>query len=473
MSTSQRLISAAELSQTRLARYNSRKRVNQIALTLSLAAMLFGLAPAVQAAYSEVAASLGNRGVGAGMRHGQSRTRRLLVVAQVALSLVLLAGAGLFTRTLVNLNAVDPGFRAERLLKFSVVPMMSGYTEERSQTFFRDLRARLAAIPGVESVGAANPGPFTNSESAGSVTVEGYHARPGEDSGASLHAISAGYFKTIGARIVAGRELTDADEQSGQKLVLINEAFAKKYFSGTSPLGRRVAIGGGTPDREVVGVVGDVKQAGLDTPPRPEFYVPFEQERGWPADLAVRTAVDPLSMLQAIRRESDVYVMLLTARSEETDRVVGLTVGADDYLTKPFSPREVVARVKAAVRREMMHQNESAVGAPAATAPTEVLDFEDLTIDRMRRHVEHHAQPIHLSALEFDLLAAMASAPGRVWSRPQLLEKVWGYDFFGDERVVDVHIRSLRKALGDDANDPRVIATVRGVGYRFIPEPPA
>jgi DNA-binding response OmpR family regulator len=183
--------------------------------------------------------------------------------------------------------------------------------------------------------------------------------------------------------------------------------------------------------------------------------------------------LDGLDVLRRIRQESAVHVILVTARAEETDKIIGLGVGADDYVTKPFSPREVVARVKAAVRREMMHQNESAVGAPAATAPTEVLDFEDLTIDRMRRHVEHHAQPIHLSALEFDLLAAMASAPGRVWSRPQLLEKVWGYDFFGDERVVDVHIRSLRKALGDDPNDPHVIATVRGVGYRFIPEPPA
>jgi predicted permease len=270
----------------------------------ALAAMLFGLAPAVQAAYSEVAASLGNRGVGAGMRHGQSRTRRLLVVAQVALSLVLLAGAGLFTRTLVNLNAVDPGFRAERLLKFSVVPMMSGYTEERSQTFFRDLRARLAAIPGVESVGAANPGPFTNSESAGSVTVEGYHARPGEDSGASLHAISAGYFKTIGARIVAGRELTDADEQSGQKLVLINEAFAKKYFSGTNPLGRRVAIGGGTPDREVVGVVGDMKRNGLREDAREVLYYPYAQrERGTPMlTYYVRLAGDEGAVTAAIRR---------------------------------------------------------------------------------------------------------------------------------------------------------------------------
>ena len=171
--------------------------------------------------------------------------------------------------------------------------------------------------------------------------------------------------------------------------------------------------------------------------------------------------IDGLEVLRRLRAFSDVYVVLLTARTEEVDKLVGLGVGADDYVTKPFSPREVAARVKAVLRRDR--------GQPARDQ--NVLRFDGLTIDRDGREVDSDGTPVPLSTLEFDLLAALADAPGRVFSRRQLLERVWGYDFYGDERVVDVHIRSLRARLGDDANDPRLIATVRGVGYKFIGQP--
>ncbi len=171
--------------------------------------------------------------------------------------------------------------------------------------------------------------------------------------------------------------------------------------------------------------------------------------------------IDGLEVLRRLRQFSEVYVILVTARSEEVDKLVGLGVGADDYITKPFSPREVTARVKAVLRRER-------------TAPTDAgrsLSFEGLSIDRDKREVDANGRVVSLSTLEFDLLAALAEAPGRVFSRRQLLESVWGYDFYGDERVVDVHIRTLRALLGDDAGDPRLIATVRGVGYKFIGTP--
>ncbi len=270
----------------------------------AITAILFGLAPAVHAAFSALVPALANRGVGGGMRSGHSRMRRTLVVAQVALSLVLLAGAGLFARTLANLGAVDPGFRAERLVKFTVAPMMSGYNPPRCSAFFRDLRARLAAMPGIRSVGAANPGPFTNADNAGNITVEGYHARPDEDPGASLHAVSAGFFKTIGARIVAGRELTEADELAGRKLILVNEAFVKRYYSGTNPLGRHVAIGSGTPDREIIGVVRNLKHAGLRDEPKATVFYPYEQGRDRTAILTyfVRTGGDEGATGAAIRR---------------------------------------------------------------------------------------------------------------------------------------------------------------------------
>jgi len=168
--------------------------------------------------------------------------------------------------------------------------------------------------------------------------------------------------------------------------------------------------------------------------------------------------MDGIEVLWELRKTSDVFVMLLTARAEETDKLIGLSVGADDYLTKPFSPRELVARAKAILRR----------GRERTVADEEVLRFENLTVDLAKREVTRDEMPCDLTALEFDLLAAMASSPGRVFSRRQLVERVWGWDFFGDERVVDVHIRNLRKALRDEASDPQVIGTVRGVGYKLV-----
>ena len=166
--------------------------------------------------------------------------------------------------------------------------------------------------------------------------------------------------------------------------------------------------------------------------------------------------------LREIRRTSDTYVIMLTAATEETDRLIGLSVGADDYITKPFSPREVVARVKAVLRRSR-----------GAAAPVErsVLEFDGLTIDVDQHTVDRDGEPMDLTALQFQLLLALAESPKRVFARHQLIERVWGQDFFGEERIVDVHIGNLRKALGDDPSDPQVIGTVRGVGYRFVAEP--
>lgn len=168
--------------------------------------------------------------------------------------------------------------------------------------------------------------------------------------------------------------------------------------------------------------------------------------------------LDGFEVLRRLRSSSEVAVIMLTARSEEIDRVVGLSVGADDYVTKPFSPRELVARINAVLRR----------GRLGGVADRETFRFEGLTIDPDAREVRRNGEPVELSALEFDLLAALASAPKRVFTRAQLLERVWGWDYFGVDRVVDVHIANLRKRLDDAATDPRFIATVRGVGYKFV-----
>lgn len=171
--------------------------------------------------------------------------------------------------------------------------------------------------------------------------------------------------------------------------------------------------------------------------------------------------IDGFEVLRQIRLTSDVPVIMLTARADEIDRVVGLSVGADDYVTKPFSPRELVARITAVLRRAR------AVEVRDAT----VLEFDGLRIDVGAREVRSGGALAVLSALEFNLLTALAENPNRVLSRQQLLDSVWGWDHYGVDRVVDVHVGNIRKAIGDDPSSPRFIATVRGAGYKFIGEP--
>ncbi len=165
--------------------------------------------------------------------------------------------------------------------------------------------------------------------------------------------------------------------------------------------------------------------------------------------------LDGIEVCRRIRAFSDAYVLMLTARGEELDRIVGLTVGADDYLVKPFSPRELVARVKALLRR------------PRRPAPAGAALPSGLELDEGRRSVRVDGASVELTALEFDLLAALAREPGVVVARDALLQTVWGLEFAADDHLVDVHIANLRRKLDDDASDPRFVETVRGVGYRL------
>src|SRR5262245_60683159 len=170
--------------------------------------------------------------------------------------------------------------------------------------------------------------------------------------------------------------------------------------------------------------------------------------------------LDGLEVLRRLRQASDVYVLLLTAKTHETDKVVGLTIGADEYVTTPFSPRELIARVKALLRR-----------GRSSGAGDAALVFHRLRLDLQARRVWKDAAPVELTTLEFDLLYALARYRGRVLRRGQLIEQVWGYDYYGEDRVVDVHLGRMRKKLEDDAATPKLIVTVRGAGYRFEDEP--
>ena len=169
--------------------------------------------------------------------------------------------------------------------------------------------------------------------------------------------------------------------------------------------------------------------------------------------------VDGWEVCREIRRSSDVPIIMLTAREGDEDKIVGLEIGADDYVTKPFVPRELVARVKAILRRAR---------PPQSTDNGEkVLDFGALTIDPAKREVRLNGELLTLRAKEYDLLLELARKPGVVFSREKLLQDVWGYDFFGDSGTIDVHVRRLRAKLNDDSSNPRFIETVWGVGYRF------
>jgi DNA-binding response OmpR family regulator len=165
--------------------------------------------------------------------------------------------------------------------------------------------------------------------------------------------------------------------------------------------------------------------------------------------------IDGVEVCRQIRGFSSAYVLMLTARGEEIDRIMGLTVGADDYLVKPFSPRELVARIKALLRR-----GRDRTGAP--TTPPAGLD-----LDEGRRTVRVDGNPIDLTALEFNLLATLARDPGIVIGRQALLYQLWGPEFSGDDHLVDVHVANLRRKLGDNPASPRFVETVRGVGYRL------
>jgi DNA-binding response OmpR family regulator len=170
--------------------------------------------------------------------------------------------------------------------------------------------------------------------------------------------------------------------------------------------------------------------------------------------------MDGLDVARALRRESDVPIIMLTARVDETDKLIGLELGADDYVAKPFSPRELVARVRAVLRR---------TGGEREQAPPPIVSG-DVQIDLERRQVTVAGSSVELTPTEFDLLAVMARHPGRVFTRLDLLDRVQGYAFEGYERTVDAHVKNLRQKIEPDPKHPRYLLTVYGVGYRFSEE---
>jgi len=211
--------------------------------------------------------------------------------------------------------------------------------------------------------------------------------------------------------------------------------------------------------RELVGSV--LRKEGFDVRAAGDGAEALELAREFEPDVIVLDlglpGIDGVEVCRRLRTFTDAYVVMLTGREDEVDKLIGLSVGADDYITKPFSPRELVARIRAMLRRPR-------TGGPGEDGLNR---FGALEIDRAAREVRVNGDVVELTRLEFDLLTALADRPRVALTRDQLLDVVWGPNWFGDDHVVDVHVSKLRQKLGDDPQSPRFVKTVRGVGYRL------
>jgi DNA-binding response OmpR family regulator len=176
--------------------------------------------------------------------------------------------------------------------------------------------------------------------------------------------------------------------------------------------------------------------------------------------------IDGFEVCRILRREMNTPVLMLTARDDEIDRVVGLEVGADDYLVKPFSMRELLARIKAMLRRVRLIRDEYTV-IPQSEKSAEIIEVDTITIDLGRKEIRLRNVPVSLKPKEYDLLVFLAQHPNRALSREYILQQVWGWNYYGDSRTVDVHIRWLREKIESNPTKPRHIVTIRGTGYRF------
>jgi predicted permease len=300
-----------------------------------LTGIVFGLVPAFQTTRPDVGRVLKDE-AGAVVGGGHTGLRKTLVVAQVALSLLLLIGAGLFLRSLKNLSNLGPGFPVERLVGFNIDPSLGGYIPERSKIYYQQLTNALSSVPGVESVGLASMRILENDEWDSSMTVEGYTpAKPEDRAEPYMNQISPGYFATLGVPIVAGRDFRMTDDHEIKKgpedddwtptTVMINEKFAKKFFPGRNPLGLHLGFGsdpGTRMDMEIIGIVKDIKYTNLRDEVPEQAYVPYMGSHFLGSmTVYIRTAVDPNLLMPAVRqkvRELDPNLPIYGLRTTET-----------------------------------------------------------------------------------------------------------------------------------------------------------
>jgi len=266
--------------------------------------VLFGLVPAIQARSADVAPALQEQTGAMSAAGSQSRMRAALVSAQICLSLLLLIGAGLFTRSLINLVHNDPGFRAEHLVTFSVDPSLSGYGHERSLALFRQLEQGLKAVPTVTAVARAQFTPFGGFGWGNGIKAPGSHNAGDKYADCGENSVGSGYFRTFGIPLLAGREFDESDAENSPRVAIINETFARYLFEHENPIGRHIQIGSSNADALIVGVVKDSKYDGVREKPQRFLYVPYEQggsEFTRQAAFFVRTRGPEQSVMTATR----------------------------------------------------------------------------------------------------------------------------------------------------------------------------
>jgi predicted permease len=294
-------------------------------LLVAVTTLLFGVLPSLHAARLDPMTALKDQSATSTSSGSQARWRQALVAAQLAVSLALLIGAGLFAKTLVNLLAHDPGFRPERLLTFSLDPQLSGYSLERGRALYRNIERRLIEMPGVQSAAMGQFSPLSHSESSTNVTVEGFTPHEDGDSDSDMNEIGAGFFKTLGTPLLAGREFTAADREGAAKVVIVNQAFAKHFLGRSGAVGKRMKVGGGSDplDLEIVGVVKDADNLSLRETVKPMYYLPLEQyyrptQQIHSACFFIRSQVDRATLERGVRksvREIDPNLPVFNVRS--------------------------------------------------------------------------------------------------------------------------------------------------------------
>jgi predicted permease len=330
----------------------------------ALTALAFGLVPALQTTKPNVGKVLKDE-ASAVVGSGNRGLRKSLVMVQVALSLLLLIGAGLFLRSLDNLSRLGPGFTAERLIGFNIDPILNGYTVDRTKLMYREMADSLGSLPGVQAVGLASMRILENDEWDSGMTVEGYNPdKPDDRAQPYMNQISPNYFATLGVPILAGRDFTMADNHEVKHgpeaddfvptVVMINETFAKKYFAGRNPLGMHLGFGtdpGTRTDMEVIGVVKDIKYTNLRDEIPPQAYLPYMPSRYVGGmTVYVRTAADPNGLMNSIRskvRDLDANLPIFDMRT--TDEQIANSLAAERMIASLSTVFGFLATILAAV----------------------------------------------------------------------------------------------------------------------------
>lgn len=270
-----------------------------------LTSVLFGLAPALRATRVDLQSTLKDQGSSVSEGRSNIRLRKVLITSQVALTAVLLAGAGLLARTLTNLEHANLGLKTENIVQFSVEPDLNGEKPPATLAFGQQARQAIAALPGVRSVTISEEGMLAGDDNSSNITPEGYTVHPDEDTNVFWAHISPDYFSTMGIPLVAGREFTDADTTTSQKVIIINQALARRFFAGRNPIGMHIARGGGNnvhPDMEIVGIVADSKWDSPRANIVPFMYYPYTQDpQIGTLVFYVRTERDPAQMAATLR----------------------------------------------------------------------------------------------------------------------------------------------------------------------------